>query len=126
MNRGQIRVISQLQIDFDDINPIHDTNDDIDRSLIIVSTAQLELSSNPSTSANASASIVMISVSTGSMVPKYMVSISITTMNEAFEEWNKGFLNGPDGIRSPSIRQLERNFGMKWRKGGVELEIIGE
>jgi Centromere DNA-binding protein complex CBF3 subunit, domain 2/Transcriptional activator of glycolytic enzymes len=113
MNRGQIRVISQLQADFDGIN----ANGDADQSLIIASTAQVELLSSPSTSANASASTTMISVSTESTIPKYMVNISITTVDEAFEEWNKGLLNGPDGIRSPSIRQLESDFGTKWRKG---------
>jgi Transcriptional activator of glycolytic enzymes len=123
-NRGQIRVISQLQADFDGVNPVHDMTDIADRPLIMSSTAQLQLSSDPSSSTNASASTSFVSVrdsalattSASESVPKYMVSISITTVNEAFKEWSEGLINGPDGIRSPSIRHLERIYGTKWRK----------
>ena len=34
-------------------------------------------------------------------------------MDEAFEEWNKGLLNGYDRLQSFNLR------GMKWRKGDV-------
>ena len=117
MNRGQIRVISQLQTDFDDINLTHDTNDIADQSLIMSSTAQLQLSSDPSSSAKASTSLVHLSARDSGSVPEYTVNISIITVNEAFKEWSEGLINGPDGIRSPSIRHLERNYGTKWRKG---------
>ena len=86
MNHGQIRIISQLQINFDDINPIHDINDIADRSLIMSSTAQLQLSSDPSFSANVSIWLIHLSARDSGSISEYTVNISIIIMNEAFKE----------------------------------------
>ena len=40
-------------------------------------------------------------------------------MDQAWEEWDKGLINGPEGIRSPSIRYLEEKFAPDWRKGAA-------
>jgi DNA-binding transcriptional MerR regulator len=45
-----------------------------------------------------------------------MINISIVMVEEAWEEWDKGLISGPDGMRSPSIQYLEEKFGAKWRK----------
>ena len=40
-------------------------------------------------------------------IPDYMVNVSINNVDQAWEEWDKGLVNGPEGMRSPSIRYLE-------------------
>jgi len=116
MNRGQIKVISQLQTDFNG----GDTEVRTSESLILSGPALPSLIS-PLSSIALSHQVTTIDPS-GSPhaqepVPEYKVSTSIHTVDEAWEEWDKGLINGPEGIRSPSIRYLKEKFDKRWRKG---------
>ena len=116
MNRGQIRVISQLQTDFDgtnlfNIGMISPIGPLLRTLLFSFSYRPI----HPSLIFPYRSRIPPRSLSSES-VPEYMISISIMTVDDAFKEWNTGLINGTDGIRSPSIRHLEENFGTKWRK----------
>jgi hypothetical protein len=129
MNRGQIKVVSHLQTDFDAIAPVGGTAIETDSSqlpLIISSAAQLQVSPALPSSADASAahevpSDLSLSVEAES-IPNYMVNISITSIIDAWEEWERGLIIGPDGTRSPSIQYLDEKFGAKWRKSDASRQ----
>ena len=109
MNRGQIRVISHLQTDTNG-----DVADDTSQSLIAPPPLIFPPSTAPShqTVVNPSGSL-----HTQESIPEYKVNISINSVDKAWEEWDEGLVNGPEGMRSPSIQYLEEKFGAKWRRG---------
>jgi len=47
--------------------------------------------------------------------PMYEVSLTIKNIEEAWEEWDLGLCNGPNGARTPSLRYLESTFKKTWR-----------
>jgi DNA-binding transcriptional MerR regulator len=122
MNRGQIKIVSYLQTDIDDIdlnsNNIQNDSDHHQESLVISSSiAQLQILSPSSSSITRQNPEDLPSIAEMSeVVPNYMINISITTVDAAWEEWDRGLISGPDGLRSPSIQYLEKEFGAKWRK----------
>lgn len=95
MNRGEIKITSQLQLDFDSAQSQHLSSPDPSEGLLI-STSKLPESDE---------------------IPTYEVNIAITSVEDAYMEWEQGLINGPDGIRSPSIQYLENTYGPKWRRG---------
>jgi len=134
MNRGQIRVVSHLQADFegsgtgpiDNMNPSGPTY----QSLILSSTLADPPSSGSyggphshrSQPATENASMnhhpsSSESVQASQAIPEYLVNTLVPTVDLAWEEYEKGLVNGPDGMRSPSIQYLEDKFHAKWRKG---------
>ena len=45
-------------------------------------------------------------------IPNYLVNISITSVEEAWEVWEKGLVNGPDAMRSPPVQYLGLSFSI--------------
>jgi len=116
MNRGQIKVISQLQTDVNGGDAVFASNE----SIILSAPAPPSIPSPSSSTAPSRQMIVMNpsgSPHVQEPVPDYMVEISINTVDEAWEEWDKGLVNGPEGMRSPSIQYLDGRFGSRWRRG---------
>jgi hypothetical protein len=48
-------------------------------------------------------------------VPDYEVNNNLRTVKEMWEEWDQGLICDNSGIRSPSIRYLEEEYGTAWR-----------
>ena len=116
MNRGQIKVISQLQTDVNGGDAVFASNE----SIILSAPAPPSIPSPSSSTAPSRQMIVMNpsgSPHVQEPVPDYMVEISINTVDEAWEEWDKGLVNGPEGMRSPLIQYLDGRFGSRWRRG---------
>jgi Centromere DNA-binding protein complex CBF3 subunit, domain 2/Transcriptional activator of glycolytic enzymes len=49
-------------------------------------------------------------------IPVYEVNQMLESVDQVWEEWDRGLVNGPNGSRSPSINELETRYGTKWRK----------
>ena len=113
MNRGEIKITSQLQVDFD--------SSDLQLSGLGPNGRNLMLPPSASTQTpQALSGGLPVSTSTSTRsdeIPAYEVNIAITSVEDAYVEWEQGLVNGPDGIHSPSIQYLENTYGPKWRRG---------
>ena len=115
MNRGEIKITSQLQVDFDSPDrPISGSGlNDMNLGLLPSSTSEQTLQA-----LSEGLSVSILKSTDADEISSYEVNIAITSVEDAYVEWEQGLiLNGPDGIRSPSIQYLENTYGPKWRRG---------
>jgi hypothetical protein len=95
MNRGQIRVIAQLQTDVN----ADDAIDTSHQSLHVSGPAPLSLpliSSSPIAPSHQTIMNPSGSPRAQESIPEYMVNVSINTVDQAWEEWDKGLINGSE------------------------------
>jgi hypothetical protein len=49
------------------------------------------------------------------IMPRYEISLTIESIEDAWKEWDLGLDDGPNDVRKPSLRYLESTFKTKWR-----------
>jgi hypothetical protein len=53
------------------------------------------------------------------LIPTYEVNNDLKSVDEVWEQWDRGLISGPDGLRLPSIRYLEDRYKTAWRQTGA-------
>lgn len=112
LSSGEIKWITHLSNagNCDKANDSSSQRINPDRSLLLTSNTAVVGPSNPDAIASPSDNI-----DEDQQIPEYEINNSLQTVEEMWEEWDQGLVNGSNETRSPSIRYLEEKYGTAWR-----------